>query len=175
MAKFLIPLKDYERIYKTIYSVLMSEKADITKCCLHFSLFGTFILKSHYKLDAKSVVGIAGHRVGNDIKNVLMFAEVIETRLACTENGFHSWIEVDGWLIDFMAPLFPKLMIAGGCQEPCEAKMMQKRLDRKVNSPNVLKSLGDFYIGPSTKYTRELTEHFYSTASEFSWIIKYLE
>ena len=162
MTRPLIPLRDYERIYKTIYSVLMSENADREHAALYFSLFGAGILIEHYKLDACPRAGIAGYGVGNDENNVLMFAEPDGDRLTCTKNGFHCWIEVSGWLIDFMAPVFPHVMRKRGHETPCKPMMMQKKLDDMVESYDSLKRPGDFRLSVSPGKMENLFEHFES-------------
>jgi hypothetical protein len=165
MNKFLIPLQDYERIYQTIYSVLKSEDANVTHSCLYFAVFGAFILETHYKIRANPVAGVAGYRIGHDEKNVLMFAELIGDKLTATSNGFHCWIEADGWLIDFMAPIFPLLMAVIGHSKPCGRKMMQKRLSLVTTSAASLQSIGDFYCIPDLERTNELMTYFQSKPS----------
>lgn len=165
MKKFLIPLKDYERISKIIYSILKNEDADMEKSCLYYSFFGAHILKEHYKLDAKVRAGIAGYRLGNGEKNLLMFAEVVGGKLTCSENGFHCWVEVEGWLIDFMAPIFPNVMLSAGYDESCAPKMMQKKLGQMVESPDALSSSGEFFLSSHQDMMEELFEHFVSKSA----------
>jgi hypothetical protein len=159
---FLIPLKDYERIFKTTYSILKSENAKIESSCIYFSIFGANILKEHYKLDAKVHAGIAGYKVGSGEKNVLMFAEIDGDNLACTQNGFHCWVEVDGWFLDFMAPIFPNVMKASGSNESCKAMMMQKNLDQMSENIDALTNLGDFFLSSYPNRREEISKDFFS-------------
>ena len=114
MTSELIPFSDYQRIYQTIYAILRGEKANISESCLYFSVFGAYILKTYYNIDAIPVVGIAAYKVGDGENDVLLFADVKDNTLECTLDGFHAWIQADGWLIDFAAPVFPEMIGAQG-------------------------------------------------------------
>lgn len=162
MTKFLIPLQDYERIYRTIYSVLKSEDANVTHSCIYFAVFGAYILESHYKISANPVAGVASYRVGDDEDDVLTFAEFAEGGLVSSSNGFHCWVEAEGWLIDFMAPVFPQLMIEIGHSKPCERKMMQKRFPLVASSTGYLQAVGDYICVPDLKHTNEILSDFRS-------------
>lgn len=139
----------------TIYSVLNNEEANLLKSCFYFSMFAAAILRRHYKLEATVTAGIAGYRIGEGEQNVLMFAELVGNELQCTDNGFHAWVEVDGWLLDFMAPLFPQIM-------PGQAKMLQKKLSDSAEDLEALEKPGDFFLSPDAQRTNELFEHFLS-------------
>lgn len=154
-TKFLIPLQDFERIHRTIYSVLNNEKGDLLKSCFFFSMFGAAILRRHYKINATVTAGIAGYRIGSGDKNVLMFAEAVGNELRCTENGFHAWVEAEGWLLDFMSPMFPKSI-------PGPSKMLQKKLSDMVDGPDALTLQGEYFLSGSQERTDELSEYFTS-------------
>lgn len=139
----------------TIYSVLSSEQANVLKSCFFFSMFAAAILRRHYKIEAAAVAGIAGYRIGSGEKNVLMFAEAVGNELHCTENGFHAWVQAEGWLIDFIAPMFPRIV-------PGSPKMLQKRLSDVSPSPDALISPGDFFVEANPGRTNDLFEHFLS-------------
>jgi hypothetical protein len=162
MSKFLIPFQDYERIYRTIYSILKSEKANVTHSCIYFAVFGAYILETHYKIRANPVAGIAGYRVGYGERDVLIFADSIDGRMCANDDGFHCWIEAEGWLIDFMMPIFPELMREIGHPNPCGKKMMQKRLASAAPSVGSLIAEGDFFCIPDLDRTREIMVNFQS-------------
>lgn len=113
-------------------------------------------MEQHYKIRANPVVGVAGYRVGYGENDVLMFAEFSEKGLISSSNGFHCWIEAEGWLIDFMMPVFPQLMTEIGHSKPCERKMMQKRLPLVSSSAETLQAVGDFFCIPDLKRTNEI-------------------
>ncbi|WP_148255300.1 DUF2026 family protein [Aidingimonas lacisalsi] len=149
----LIPLRDFERIHKTIYSVISNEQGDPLKSCFFFSMFAAAIMRRHYKIDAKVTAGIAAYRLGMDDKHTLMFAEEVDGYLECTDNGFHAWVEADDWVIDFMAPLFPKIT-------PCAAKMFQKKRNQTASTPDGLSVPGDFFVLGNQTMTDSLFDHF---------------
>lgn len=151
----LIPLRDYERIHMAIYSVISNEEGDPLKSCFFFSMFAAGILRRYYKVDAKVTAGIAAYRLGVQDKNTLMFAEAVDGHLECTGDGFHAWVEAGDWVIDFMAPLFPKLI-------PCTAKMFQKKAEQAAPTPDALSVPGDFFVSGNQAMTDSLFEHFIS-------------
>lgn len=134
----------------------------MTHSCIYFAVFGALILESHYKIRANPVAGVAGFRVGHDDDEVLMFAEFAEGGLVSSSNGFHCWVEAEGWLIDFMAPVFPQLMTEIGHSKPCERKMMQKRFPLAASSTRSLQAVGDFICVPDLKHTNEIVSDFQS-------------
>ena len=150
MNRPLIPFADYQRIYQSIYSILRSEKADVGISCLYFSVFGARILKEYYKIDAKPVAGIAAYKIGNGEDDQMLFGDVNGDTLECTLGGFHAWIQADGWLIDFAAPVFPELIKARGVKIPCVPKMLQKELGGMATSLNELNNIGDFFLEVDT-------------------------
>ena len=162
MNKYLIPLKDYERIHKTIYSILKNEDANMVRSCLYYSLFGAHILKEHYKIEPKVHAGIAGYCANAGEKGTLMFAEVSGGNLSCSKNGFHCWVEAEGWLIDFMAPIFPEIMKASGNEQLCKPLMLQKELGLAVSNPGELVNTGDFYVSSNPNLMNELFNNFVS-------------
>ena len=160
MRKLQIPFKDYKRIFSTIYSILQSENAEINHSCIYFSVIGSFILHEHYKLEPKVYMGIAAYMLDEKQQNVLAFAEKNETQLFCSENGFHSWIVVNDWVIDFTAPLFPNMLKAMDKNASCEPKMFQKPLSDICTSAAELKSNGDFFIHENIQFANEMMDHF---------------
>jgi hypothetical protein len=166
MTRQLIPHDDYCRIFRTIYSVLHSENGEIPHSCIWFSLIGATILHEHYKLSAKVFMGIAAYMVDDVSLSVLTFAEKDGGRLVSTEAGFHSWIEVDGFIVDFMSPLFPTLMMkAPGSKALCKPQMLQREIETVAKSPRELAATGDFFLCPNAKLTNDLVDHFISIPS----------
>ena len=163
MARLLIPNDDYCRIFRTIYSVLHSENAEIPHSCIWFSLIGATILHKHYNLSAKVFMGIAAYMVDDASLSVLTFAEKDGQRLVSSEAGFHSWIEVDGFIIDFTSPLFPTMMMkAPGSKSLCKPQMLQREIETMAKSPRELAVTGDFFLSPNAKLTNDLVDDFIS-------------
>lgn len=160
MDKSLIPFQDYKRIFCTIYSILQSENAEINHSCIYFSAIGSFILQEHYKLNPKIYMGIAAYMLDDKKKNVLAFAEKNENKLFSSESGFHSWIVVNDWVIDFTAPLFPGMLKSKYKHATCEPKMFQKPLSLMCSSASDLDLNGDFFIHENIPFANEMMDRF---------------
>lgn len=157
----LIKLRDFERIYKTINTILLNENADTTAACMFFSVYGAYIISNHYKIDASPVAGLALYNLGED-DAVLGFGKIDDGHVYATSNEFHCWVEGNGWLFDFMSPNFPQLLSKIGKTGNISAKMMQKPLNEMSSSPTEFKKIGDFYLQPSHNIAQDV----FSTFSE---------
>jgi len=94
--------------------------------------------------------------------SVLTFAVKDGNRLVSSEAGFHSWIEVDGLIIDFMSPLFPVLMKTPDGKALCKSQMFQREIETMAKSPRELAATGDFFLCPNTELTNDLVDDFIS-------------
>lgn len=138
----LITLKDFERIYKVVNSVVKNEGADPSVCCIYFSYFASRILSEHFKLNAQPKAGLAIYHVGGE-NDVIVFGENDANGFTGEKEAFHSWIEVDGWALDFMTPAFSQLNNSRSSIPP---KMFQKPLEKMSPSPFELAEPGSFYL-----------------------------
>lgn len=148
----LIKLKDYERIYRIISAVLESENPDQQHSCISYSIFGAYIISQHYNVQPQIRCGLAAYYLTHE-DDVLCFGEKTDRGVASGEDGFHCWVEVDGWAIDFMAPQFSKL-INGNVK--VDSKMFQKRLEAMVNDVNEMARPGDFFLRHSQDLAEEV-------------------
>ncbi|MCS6120238.1 DUF2026 domain-containing protein [Shewanella baltica] len=153
----LITLPDYQRIYSIAHAVLKSENSDTNKSCLFYNYCGAYILNNHYKINAKVHSGFAAYHLG--VEKILGFGSIDDGKLKSSEYEFHSWVEADDWLIDFMAPEFPNIMLYNGCCSPIPRKMMQSRLANMADGPDELKESGDFLVIPDMELTKSLAGH----------------
>jgi len=160
LKDLLIPQEDYNRIFNTIYSLLLSEDADIHHSCIPFSVVGSVILDKHYNIKAKVYMGMAAYMIDGINKNVLAFAEKVDGRHICSKNAFHSWIESDDFVIDFTAPLFTNMVSDNTEQCLCTPMMFQKMKTSMVNSPSQLEETGDFFLNCNDELTNELMDTF---------------
>ena len=128
---------DYERIYKVINSVVLNEGVSSDVSCILFSFFGAHILKNHYDLNALPKAGFAAYKLGSNDNSMITAGKA---------ESYHCWIEVDGWLIDFMAPAFANLQSKQDGGDKVLAKMMQKPLSSMSASVEDIAQVGDFYI-----------------------------
>lgn len=108
---------------------------------MFYSVFGGFILKEHFNLDAKARCGLAAFYVRDD-DSVILFGEIHDGAVTGQLNSFHCWLEVDGWIIDFMAPAFPEV----AQNESIPPKMFQKPVSAMVANINDMKQVGDFFL-----------------------------
>jgi len=154
-----IKMKDYERIYKTINTIIVNENADPTIACTFFSFYGAQLLSKHYKIEAQPVAGSCLYHLGGD-NNILTFGKFEDDFLVSDVDAFHCWVIADGWLIDFMAPAFPKLLNGSA---HCQPKMMQKPLSSMASSVSEMTSAGDFYFEVNPQLTNERVRYLSSS------------
>jgi len=138
----IIKLKEYERIFQIISAVIESEDRDPAHSCIDYSLFGANILADHFQLNPKVRCGLATFHLGED-DQVLCFGEVTDDGVSGTPEGFHCWVEANGWVIDFMAPRFRELKETKFTSHP---KMFQKKLSEMAQHPNDMTKAGDFFF-----------------------------
>ncbi len=149
-----ITLPEYFRIYSVIHAVLESENADTNKSCVFYNYCGAYILNEHYKIPAKVYSGFAAYHLG--VEHILGFGKIENNYLSSTSDEFHTWIEVDGWLIDFMAPEFPNVLAEFDPNIKIPRKMMQKPLSKMVETPDDISKSGDFLLLPDMDVTSAL-------------------
>jgi hypothetical protein len=156
----LIPLADYQRIFRVVHSVLHSVEADIPAASFFFSVTAAQILKKFYKRNAFPVAGAAFYLI-NQEGGALSFGELGEAgAVTSNHDAFHTWVQCDGYAIDFMAPVFQELLAAAGHALPVPRRMFQKDLNRMSASATALAAPGDFFLAPDLALTRELLEQF---------------
>lgn len=145
----LLKMKDYERIYKVVNSIVKNEGADPSICCVFFAAYGAYILEKHYQVSASPKAGLAAYHTGiND--DVILFGQENEGALTGELDSFHCWVEAEGWAIDFMAPAFSQL---NNISNAISAKMFQKPLSTMAPSLIDLHVTGDFYLESSSAST----------------------
>lgn len=152
----LVKLKDYERIHRIISSIARHEGNDPAYSCMLFSVFGAHILQQHFNVEPKVRCGLAAYYIGGK-NEVLCFGERTENGVTGVLENFHCWIEVSGWVVDFMAPAFPALL---GPDTPLEPKMFQKRQSDMVTDINDLKVPGDYFLWPADDLTEDRLKQF---------------
>lgn len=142
----LLPLPDYQRIYKVIYSVLeTTEIARTHRACILFTIAGTLILRKHYKLPATISAGFMGMMVEEKSSTVAMYGRM-GNGPESSEQAFHAWVECQGWLIDFMAPIMGDAFKEDGHPLTLPRWMLQKPLAERKLDINDLQRVGDFYL-----------------------------
>jgi len=74
------------------------------------------------------------------------------------EMAFHAWIECDGWLIDFMAPIMGVALRQDGVDWPVPRRMLQKHLADGKNSLSEIKQVGEFFASHDHALTESLID-----------------
>lgn len=149
---FLIPYVDYGRIFRVIYSAIKGIDATPHQRCYLFAFYSENILRKHYHIDAVVKAGLAGFKLSDDNISVMVFGSVEGKKIVIDEdNGFHAWIEANGWIIDFYSPLF--------FYPEGPRKMFQKKLIERKESLDDLKNMGDFFISEYVELSAKLLEN----------------
>ena len=156
----LLPLADYQRIYQVIYSVLeASDSARTHRACTFFASVGALILREHYKLAATISMGSMALMVDEAKANVVVYGRQNGDEWIYDSNGFHAWVECNGWLIDFMAPIMGVALKEDGISFNVPSKMLQKRLDERRPSLQAIQHQGDFFCAHDPSLANDILDH----------------
>jgi hypothetical protein len=136
--------------------------ATMHRACLFYALAGAAILNRHYKRNAVPVVGAAFLRVCDATDSVLGFGAIESDTVISRPDAFHAWVECDGMLIDFMAPIFGEVASNIGSDVRVPIKMLQRPIKQMSSSVDKLAEEGDFFLYRNP----ELTAHLYSQWAE---------
>jgi hypothetical protein len=158
--KLVIPLSDYERIFRVIFSVI-DNHARTAHACLFFSIVGSLILKRAYRIDAVPVAGAAAFMIDSEKNNVVGFGRPENGMFNSYDDAFHCWIEADGIVVDFLAPLFAESARGYGHDVAIPSKMFQKPRSTMVASLDEFRRDGDFFLAPNPALSRQLFERFF--------------
>ena len=142
----LLPLSDYQRIYQVIYSVLEATGIVTThRACLFFSTAVVTILRKHYGLPATFSAGTLALMVDEKKANVAVYGRQEDGEWVYDTNGFHAWVECNGWLVDFMAPIMGVALKEDGINFDVPRNMLQKPLADGKHDLREIQRVGDFY------------------------------
>ncbi|MCH8618132.1 DUF2026 family protein [Undibacterium sp. TS12] len=156
----LLPLPDYQRIYQVIYSALESSKIAVThRSCIFFAVAGASILREHYHLSATISVGSMALMVDEQQSNVVVYGRSENGYFVSDEKAFHAWVECDGWLIDFMAPIMGVALRKDGIDWSISPRMLQKHLDDSKSSLGEIRHLGEFIVGHNETLAESLIDN----------------
>lgn len=147
MTRPFLPLPDYQRIYQVIHSVLDTSEIAIThRACIFFAATGMMILREHYRLPATLSVGCLALMVDQEKASVLVYGREEDGAFVNDEDAFHAWVECDGWLIDFMAPIMGVGVREDGRDWDIPRRMLQKPLRDRKASLEEIQHVGEFFI-----------------------------
>lgn len=155
----LLPLPDYQRIYQVIYSVLEASGIAVThRACIFFAAVGANILREHHNLPATISAGCMALMVDEKRANVVVYGRDEDGVFVNEKKAFHAWVECDGWLIDFMAPIMGVALRQDGVDWPVPRQMLQKRLIDRKNSPGEIQHIGEFFASHDHALTESLID-----------------
>lgn len=161
LARLLLPLSDYNRVYQVVHGVIR-DLGTAERSCIHFATMGAYLLNKHYKVPARVVAGAFGLCVnGGAIPDVAFFGRQDAGLLSSDGSGFHMWIQTETHLIDFMAPIFPEAFAEHGATFGTPRKMLQRPLAEEAAALANLATPGDFYAMPNLDLTQELADEFF--------------
>lgn len=141
-----IPLPDYTRIYQVAYSVLEASGIAVThRACIFFASVGTLLLREQYKLQATISTGCMALMVDEAKANVVIYGRERDGVFVGEDDAFHAWVQCNGWLIDFMAPIMGDSLRADGHDWQVPRRMLQKPLRARQADPRHIQHRGEFY------------------------------
>ena len=155
-----LPFIDYERIFQVLYTFLKTADGYLHRGCKFYATAGAYLLHEHYKLDANAVFGAAASHVSDADDQVLYFGRVEDNAFASDEMAFHAWVECEGYLIDFMAPMFPEAARDAGGAAKLSRRMFQKPLALDAPAVDHLARVGDFCVSPNPELTFRMLRDF---------------
>lgn len=142
-----LALPDYQRIYQVAYSVLETSGIAVThRACIFFASVGALLLREHYKLRATISAGCMALMVDEAKANVVLYGRDEDGVFVSDEEAFHAWVECDGWLIDFMAPILRESLQADGRDWQVPRRLLQKPLQQGTKDPREIQRIGEFYL-----------------------------
>ncbi|ODP35111.1 DUF2026 family protein [Pandoraea sp. ISTKB] len=150
-----LPLADFQRVFQVAHGIADELAKDVSKSCLLINMIGAVILGEHYKRDARPVAGAAFYKLDTSDR-ALAIADPAEGFEKSSPDGFHCWVEVDDWCIDFTSPLFPEMASHFGEGIRCDRKMFQKPRSAMSESFDDLLSPGDFFLNPDRELSLAL-------------------
>jgi hypothetical protein len=121
---------------------------------------GALMLSEKMKKDARPVMGSAFFRVHDPSETVLSYSRLVDGVPTSDKDSFHCWVECDGFLIDFTAPVFRESLAQAGKNLSIQRKMLQKPFTTMADSVNDLKQEGDFCLYPDQSLTNQLLKSF---------------
>ena len=155
-----IALPEYERLFRVIHAVVASEQRELVNASLFFAVAGAYLLKRHHKLaSACPVAGAAAFHPEAPSHSAIVFGKSGHDGFVSDREHFHCWIEVDGWIVDLMAPLFAEMVPADRKVGSIPRFMFQKPVLAEAKSVG-LETPGTYLYIPNDRLTTDLMKGF---------------
>jgi hypothetical protein len=163
-APLVIPLPDYERIFRVIHAVMTTAGANVPKSCIFFSIAGSYFLNKVYKIQAQVVGGAALYCLDESTQFVSVIGGMRDDRPYSDKDTFHCWVQTKTHAIDFTAPIFREQLAAAGY--PGAAKIPRWMFQRplaEMQEKEPLRANGDFDLWPNAELTEHVVNKFFKT------------
>lgn len=164
MSRYLMTLREYNRIYQVADGVL-SAVTRSEKACIFFACFGAMVLNKHYKIPAQAVAGGFALCVSDGPK-VAFFGQQGDGRVVTSMDGFHMWVQTETHIIDFMAPIFPEAFAYADGTLKVPRRMFQRKRAFEARNLDALNAPGDYFTLPDPELTELLVDRFLNRAMD---------
>ena len=104
------------------------------------------ILRDHYALPATISAGCLAIMIDEQKANVAVYGRDEGGVFVNDKDAFHAWVECEGWLVDFMAPIMGISLREDGCDWHVPRRMLQKRLCEQKSSLDEIQHAGEFFL-----------------------------
>jgi hypothetical protein len=115
-------------------------------------------MRERYSLPATISAGCMALMVDERAPNVVVYGREEEGAFVNDHQAFHAWVECNGWLIDFMAPIMGTALREDGRDWSIPARMLQKPLDAGKESLSALARNGDFFFQHDSQLLESLID-----------------
>jgi len=124
-------------------------------------MIGAHLLREHYRLSAQPVSGAASFCLSDEL-NPLAFAVYKDGRISAGLEGFHSWIECKGYVIDFLAPYFRENVAELDEHADLPRRVFMKPLSSMADRlPTKGDTVGTFHLVPDEVCQANMIRTFY--------------
>lgn len=165
----IIPMPDYVRIFQVMHAVMGQVTRDRNRTCWFFSMTAAAILSHFYKKEARVLAGSAYYLLDDKSRMGLAITKFADGQLVegmidsdrnSNSGGFHCWLECEGQIIDFQAPLFGELLAEAVHAVSVSRQMFQKPKTSMSAAHDELEQAGDFYVQANMALTNDLVRSF---------------
>ena len=159
----------YQRLHNVVNSLSNNFAHGPDRSCVFFSITGAALMHKHYQLEAKVVCGGGAVMLDNNPETGLSWwVTNSDGTLTTGIEGFHAWIECDGWLIDLTAPNYHEALANGNfpnpeCERPVPARkvprmMLQKPIGETARALDDKRKPGDCTFRPDPDVTTKVID-----------------
>lgn len=158
-SQLVIPLADYERIFRSVHGLMEAVDAHVPKACMFFAAAGALALNKYYGIPARMVAGSALYVVNEeDDKFVAVIGGKPGNLAFSDDRTFHCWVQTKDHVLDFMAPILREQV--AGYQYANDIPRLAFQALQPDETPRMERN-GDFDLFPNPELTDELVERMF--------------